>query len=478
MEVLIESQVSLGQQHFGGAKLGDRRRSQRLVETADRIFAHPAGTLPQKLDKPADLKALYRLMDQDWVTHQAVLEPHRQQTLEQMRCCSGPVLVIHDTTELDYTGLRSMREELGPLGSGYGRGLLCHNSLAITADRRVLGLVSQQLHKRRVVDKRETRTQKRQHPQRESRLWQMGCQQVGPAPVDSLWIDLCDRGADSYEFLEYELNQGRHFVIRCSRDRSLAGEDHVGVDRIYQKLFAYTRDLPGLGRREVEVSARGIARGRPTPLPARTASVRVAGGPVVIAAPARGPHQQAQLNLSIIHVQEMGPPPGNDPPLEWLLLSDLPAATFAQACQLIDYYALRPIIEDLHKGMKTGCGIENTQFTQCQRLEPMIALLSVVAVVLLDMRQLARNPATANLPAQNYIKLCHVQVLSHWRFKDQPNPHDPLSIQQFCLALARLGGHQNRKHDGPPGWLTLWRGWQKLNLMVQGAAAMGLVKCG
>ena len=40
------------------------------------------------------------------------------------------------------------------------------------------------------------------------------------------------------------------------------------------------------------------------------------------------------------------------------------------------------------------------------------------------------------------------------------------------MALARLGGHLNRKGDGPPGWLTLWRGWEALRLMIQGAEAM------
>ncbi|MSU76751.1 MAG: hypothetical protein EXS16_18505, partial [Gemmataceae bacterium] len=35
----------------------------------------------------------------------------------------------------------------------------------------------------------------------------------------------------------------------------------------------------------------------------------------------------------------------------------------------------------------------------------------------------------------------------------------------------RLGGHQNRKCDGFPGWITLWRGWQKLQAMVDGYRA-------
>ncbi|MBL7038905.1 MAG: hypothetical protein ISR77_09765, partial [Pirellulaceae bacterium] len=26
-----------------------------------------------------------------------------------------------------------------------------------------------------------------------------------------------------------------------------------------------------------------------------------------------------------------------------------------------------------------------------------------------------------------------------------------------------------RKSDGEPGWITIWRGWEKLNMLVRGA---------
>ena len=58
-----------------------------------------------------------------------------------------------------------------------------------------------------------------------------------------------------------------------------------------------------------------------------------------------------------------------------------------------------------------------------------------------------------------------VKVLCLSRYKeDRPN----WSLKAFMLALGRLGGHQNRKSDGMPGWLTLWRGWQALQAIIQG----------
>jgi hypothetical protein len=39
-------------------------------------------------------------------------------------------------------------------------------------------------------------------------------------------------------------------------------------------------------------------------------------------------------------------------------------------------------------------------------------------------------------------------------------------VHDFYYALARLGGHQNRKHDHPPGWQVIWEGWKELLPMV------------
>ena len=96
----------------------------------------------------------------------------------------------------------------------------------------------------------------------------------------------------------------------------------------------------------------------------------------------------------------------------------------------------------------------------------MIAILSVVAVMLLNLRQAARRPDAQERPATEIIEPIYEEVLRGYRYK---TPREPMSISEFSMALARLGGHMNRKGDGFPGWLTLWRGWQKLQSMVAGA---------
>ena len=96
--------ASFGERHFGAAQLGHKRRSACLVRIATQIYRHPGGTLPAKLHQPKDYKAMDRLMNRPEVTHAAVLAPHYERTLALMYQTSNPVLIIHDTTELDYSG--------------------------------------------------------------------------------------------------------------------------------------------------------------------------------------------------------------------------------------------------------------------------------------------------------------------------------------------------------------------------------------
>jgi hypothetical protein len=92
---------------FGHAELGDRRRTARLVATFDQMRRHPGGSLPDKLASPADLKALYRLCASSRVTHQALIASMRQYTFGRIADQDGPVLIIHDATELDYSNTSS-----------------------------------------------------------------------------------------------------------------------------------------------------------------------------------------------------------------------------------------------------------------------------------------------------------------------------------------------------------------------------------
>jgi hypothetical protein len=246
-----DGETSFGETPFGQAQLGDRRRTARLVRTADLMVRRPGGTLPHKLNSPKDLRGAYRLFQCDEVTPESILAPHRQVTHAKLLALGRPVLVLHDATELNYTTHGSLGK-LGQIGSGYGRGYIAQNSLAVDPQTgEALGLCSQILHKRARVKKGETTDQKRRRKSRESLLWLKG---TAALPCDWNVMDVCDQGADTFEFLEHEFHRGRRFVIRSAYDRSvLVGHEQAEDSR---RLRKYARSLTAAGHWSLRVSSK------------------------------------------------------------------------------------------------------------------------------------------------------------------------------------------------------------------------------
>jgi hypothetical protein len=464
MEAPVE--LSFGAANFGAVNLGDRRRERRLVSVADELVRHPDGTWPKKLHRPADLKALYRLMDCDVVTHQAVLAPATARTRQRMAEAEGTVLVIHDWTELDYTGLTSLADVLGQIGNGSRRGYVCANALAVVAEtREVLGLAAQILFHRPTIGKGESPAKRRMRADRESRLWRSASEFIPAAAAGRRQVEIADRGGDVLEFLDFVESSGKQYLVRSKHDRrvSLGGLDpDTGLplsDEVL-KLHAHARTLTQRGTYTVSVPARPGQK-------ARLAKIGVAWDRVTLRVPdrPRGETREVPLQAWIVVAREIDPPPGAEP-IEWLLLTNVPVNKLEDALERIRWYECRWIIEEYHKVLKTGCGIEQMQFTTEARLQPAIALIAVTAVQLLNLRDAARRDDAKTVPATNLFPLLSVIVLSLWRYGER---REDLSVHDFCYALARLGGHQNRKGDGHPGWLTLWRGWSALQCMLTAA---------
>jgi hypothetical protein len=455
----------LGERHFGAAALGNQARTRRLVKLANKLIASPDGTLPKKLKHPADLRALYRMVNREQVTHEAVLRPHRQRTLELMRGTAEPLLIVHDDTELDYDGLETLRGQLGQIGNGSHRGYICHNSLAIVAGTgQVLGLANQILYRRPEADRKESRKARRQKKDRESRLWPQASQEIGPAPEGRLWVDVCDRASDSFEYLDHKHGQGGDYVIRCKHDRWV---EAVCQDGSFErrKLHDLARSVPEVARRTVEVRPQN---GRP----GRTATVRVGLGQIRVPAPRnpRGEHGSETLTVWVVYAGEVDPPANVSEPLEWILLTNVPVESAADAEERMGWYTSRWVVEEYHKAQKTGCGIEKMQFTSRGAMEPAIAMLSVVAVILLQLRCASRDEAKKDSAATGFVPESLVRVLSAWRWGEV---RMEITVWEFFYALARLGGHQNRKGDAIPGWIVLWRGWAQLQAMMIGADIAG-----
>jgi hypothetical protein len=97
--------------------------------------------------------------------------------------------------------------------------------------------------------------------------------------------------------------------------------------------------------------------------------------------------------------------------LEWILLSALPVETSQQAWQMIRSYQSSWPIEDFHRGMKTGCRLQQRHLQDQRSLENLLAIVSPIAVRLLQLRNLGREepqqPALAWVePEEAHVIAC------------------------------------------------------------------------
>lgn len=275
---------SFAQLHFGAVEVGHQSRNRAVLRLAENLCRHPGGTLPNKLACPADYQSMCRLVNRPEVTHERVQAPHRQRTRQRMEQTPGVVLLLHDTTETDYSGLDASAG-LGPIGNGHGRGYLCHNTLAVAlAGKEVLGLAHQMLHAREPVPAGEGLAAKRARASRESRWWSRAVTALGATPAEYTWIDVADRGADLFEFLATEQTLQRRCLVRACHNRASQVGHQGDGDR--GLLFDHLRSLPAAGRRRAggrRPSTRRMGRSRsarpswPSPSPPSGCSRRTIG---------------------------------------------------------------------------------------------------------------------------------------------------------------------------------------------------------
>lgn len=447
---------SWAEMEFGTCELGDRRRTQRLVKVGAQALARPDGSSPEQTESWADCKALYRLMDCDEVSFEAITAPHFERTRRSGEA-GQTYLILNDTTEIDY-GRRRRATGLGPVGRNTGRGFFLHSALMRDpVSEEVVGLAGQEVLYRKSVRTRLAKNSRRRDPERESIVWGQLIDAVGSPPPGVKWLHVCDRAADDYEVFLHAKRQGCGWVIRACRLNRLivagegsliALEEHLAAQKIR-------------GRQTLEIPATSTRPARTAGLELRFAALALPK-PTVTNVWIRRHAPLEPLPMWVVELIERDPPADTDP-VRWVLLTSECVETIEQAQRVIGYYSQRWAIEEYHKALKTGCRVESRYYATAPRLERVTGLLAIVAVQLLRMRYLAER--TPDKSAVEVVPSEWVTTLA--RIRRRPAGEVP-TLAQFVKHLAGLGGHLGRKCDGPPGWMTLWRGLEKLLLILRG----------
>lgn len=439
-------------ENFQDCKLGDKRRTARLVRLANGMVDAPEKTLPGQFPEWACLKAAYRFFANPQVTLEGVCTPHWRQTRDTR---PGRFLLISDTTEMDFTGHNST-DGLGMLGNGKGRGFQFHPCLMYSLEvKQVVGLAGAITNYRSFKPNNETRGQ-RLARDRESDVWGRIVEQVGPAPDGSQWIHVFDRGGDFFEAICRIKLTGNDWVIRASKlSRKVInsrGEEVQLCEAIKdaKELGSFTMDLRSTPRHV-----------------ARTAKLKIYTCEVTFPKPEyRSRWMRAcsikELTMQVVVATEIDPPKGNKP-IFWAILTSLPVSGFHDAWQVLGYYELRWMIEEYNRVAKSGCTIEANALRTAKRLEAVVGLTSVIAVRLFQTKLIGRNQPEAK--AKTHVPSTWLQALKLMRPKLILTQ---LTVYEFFRQLAMLGGFLGRKHDGEPGWQTIWRGYQTLHQTMIG----------
>lgn len=458
------------QNEFMSIDLGDQRRDKRLLKFAARLAQSPSASVRAACQGWDETMAGYRLLHGACVDMQKILGAHHQATIQRAAQSDGALLLLQDTTELDYTTHKALRGS-GPLTEQFRRGFLLHNRLLAAEDEElVLGVCTAQAWARKDAEHGKGALRKsRPIEQKESMRWLEGyedaCALAAQLPGRKI-IMVADRECDIFElYVRWQERPEADFVVRAGRDRALVEEQG--------HLFEQLRAAPLLGcfgleitRKRQTIRIKGSSHRRMRE--SRLAQMEVRAMVVRPRPPYRKEHKLPEVELGAVLVIEKNPPEGQEP-IQWLLLTTLPVRDFAQAMRIVRIYTRRWLVEEYHRVLKSGCRIEALALRESGALLAAVALYMVVAWRILYLRDLSRGSADA--PGTWFFTPGEMRAAS--LILKRAAASDPPTLGELTVMVAKIGGYAARKSDPPPGAECLWRGLEKLRCYVEMGQALG-----
>ena len=372
------------------------------------------------------------------------------------------VLSVGDTTYLDYGSILEKREGYGPQGRG-GNGLLLHSALGVDPEQgQPLGLFWQKLWNREhspqapsqetPEQKKQRRAQvrkaKRERPfeEKESYRWVEAMTTLEQQIVASTRvIHVFDREGDIAEVFD-QVNRLSHtgVVVRAAHNRSLEDDPN----RLWEKLEAQ----PVRAYYDVNLGETKTRKARKAKLAVRFCPVQLRS--------AKRLGAESQLSVYGLYADEVDCP-GSEEPVSWMLLTSEPVSTVEQALTILRWYSYRWRVEEFHKLLKSGCQVERYRLA-AEGMKSLLGFLCVIAADLLRLTYLKRTQP--DLPAETVLSSVQIQVL---KAKSSRLPKI-LTVKWAVEAVARLGGYLEHRRKTPIGIQVLWKGWAKLQDLVEG----------
>ena len=438
-------------EEFGAAELGDRRRVARLVRMASALLAHTAGTITQAFGTPRERRGAFDFLASVAVTVLALTQAIW--TACARRCADfewvyvpidGSSLALRDPFSTRGTGA------VGTLTAG-GRGLQVMTAIAVSPGGVGLGLCGQHFWRRALTRIKDTRA-RRKFAQKESRFWVDVANQVlaafSTAKVRCVpWFQL-DRGGDIGDVLLYAVDHDWRITVRASYNRRLCHGGSVPY------LWPTVLKQPVLGRYALAVPEGTRRR-------ARTATMSVRACTVTLRLKDQWTKKVRVVTVGAVLTREVHTTPHGETPLEWMLLTTAPRATFADARRVIEGYSQRWKVELFQNLWKSGRGeVEATRLHEGDRIQKWATILGSVAMRTLQLTYQARE--TPEAPADEMLSRDEIDAAILLR---EPKGYTVGDVPPLGLAvrwIAEIGGFMNHGKDAPPGKLVVGRGLDRI----------------
>jgi hypothetical protein len=401
-----------------------------------------------------------------WIRHKEVT-PARLINTEKSRVKelvkNRHVLGIQDTTEINYDSNNGRTHGLGTVGNGTDIGFFMHPLIAVDAKTgSVIGCAEIELWNR--TKKSDKDYAKLPIEEKESYRWIETAESARDVLSEAACVTFIgDRENDIYEFLDRIPNQNSEIITRVCRDRIIKNS-------AYKKLYEHLDHTEESGRIRIEIP-RDVRKGRKK----REALLSIKHSVIEIAKPKKCTDKLASksIKMYVIEAKELDCPSGQEP-VHWRLFTTHIVSDFDEAKQIILWYRMRWIIEQVFRTVKSqGLDIEESQVESGENLMKLAVLALCAALQIMQL--ISAREGTTELQTNDLFtaneRLFMAVVLRkvEGKTQKQQNPHPCENLAWASWILARLGGwHCYTKSEGPPGPIVMGRGLKRFYEMFEG----------
>jgi hypothetical protein len=380
------------------------------------------------------------------------------------------VLMIEDTTEINYQAHAGRVKGLGTVGNGKDLGLFLHPLLAVDAENGAcLGLAAIHLWLR--TKSADPKYHKLPIEDKESYRWLTTAQAGKECLADAQRLTvIADRESDIYEMWARLPDERTDLLLRACHDRAVETE--------HGSLFTWLSGLDVAGTYTHPVRARAGKRS------AHVALLHVRYGRVKIKRPLHcsDPNAPESIEVTAIDVvEDASSVVGAEEPIHWRLLTTHTIETMSDARRIIGWYSQRWHIEQTFRTLKKqGMNIESSQVETADGLKKLVCLALGVAVRTMQLT-LARDdqsdsPASDVFSESEIEILIQIQPTLEGKTEKQKNWQPVRSLAWASWMIARMGGWKGYASERKPGPITMHYGLTRFALIAAGWHAAMAVK--